>query len=132
MSARWRSARKCSAPSIPIRQRASAISRSCIRPRVILRGRSRSMSARWRSARKRGPEHPDTAQIFNRLGFLLQAQGEYGGARRLYERALAIREKMLGPEHPHTATSLTDLAALLQAQGDPPGARPLAERALAI
>jgi tetratricopeptide (TPR) repeat protein len=49
-----------------------------------------------------------------------------------YERALAIREKVLGPEHPDTATSLNNLAGLLQDQGDLRGARPLFERALAI
>ena len=53
-------------------------------------------------------------------------------ARPLYERALAIREKVLGPEHPDTATSLNNLAFLLQDQGDLAGARPLSERALAI
>jgi tetratricopeptide (TPR) repeat protein len=56
----------------------------------------------------------------------------YAEARRLSERALAIREKVLGPEHPGTATGLMSLAGLLQAQGDIAGARPLFERALAI
>ena len=50
--------------------------------------------------------------------------------RPLFERALAIREKVLGPEHPDTATSLNNLALLLQAQGDFAGARPLFERVL--
>jgi hypothetical protein len=31
-------------------------------------------------------------------------------ARPLYERALAIREKVPGPEHPDTAASLNNLA----------------------
>ena len=65
-----------------------------------------------------GPEHPDTAKSLNKLAFLLSAQGDFAGARPLYERALAIREKTLGPEHPDTATSLNNLANLLQAQGD--------------
>src|SRR5262249_44147432 len=50
----------------------------------------------------------------------------------LYERALAICEKVLGPEHPNTASSLGNFASLLMAQGDLAGARPLYERALAI
>ena len=68
----------------------------------------------------------------NNLALLLQDQGDLAGARALYERALAIREKALGPEHPDTAKSLNNLAVLLQAQGDLAGARPLFERALAI
>jgi Tetratricopeptide repeat len=36
----------------------------------------------------------------------------------LFERALAIREKVLGPDHPHTASSLNNLAYLLRAQGE--------------
>ena len=44
--------------------------------------------------------------------FLLIAQGELAAARPLYERALAIRERVLGPGHPDTATSLNNLASL--------------------
>jgi hypothetical protein len=61
----------------------------------------------------------------NSLAGLLQAQGDFAGARPLFERALTIREKALGPEHPDTAVSLNNLAGLLQAQGDLAGARPL-------
>jgi tetratricopeptide (TPR) repeat protein len=50
----------------------------------------------------------------------------------LYERALAICERVLGPDHPTTATSLNNLALLLQDQGELAAARPLLERALAI
>ncbi|MFY9697255.1 MAG: tetratricopeptide repeat-containing protein, partial [Rhodoplanes sp.] len=78
------------------------------------------------------PEHPDTAENLNDLGFLIQLQGDLTGARPFLERALAIREKVLGPEHPETARSLHNFARLLQAQGDLAGARPLLERALAI
>ena len=68
----------------------------------------------------------------NNLAVLLRAQGDLAGARPLYERALAIREKVLGPEHPDTARASTTSPVLLQAQGDLAGARPLYERALAI
>jgi tetratricopeptide (TPR) repeat protein len=78
------------------------------------------------------PEHPDTAASLNNLAVLLHDQGDYAGARPLYERALAIREKALGPEHPETATSLNSLARVLHDQGDLAGARPLIEGALAI
>jgi tetratricopeptide (TPR) repeat protein len=56
----------------------------------------------------------------------------YAEARPLYERALAIRLRVLGPEHPDTAMSLDKLARLLQDQGDLEGACPMFERALTI
>jgi tetratricopeptide (TPR) repeat protein len=59
------------------------------------------------------------------------ALATFAEARRLHERALAIRERFLGPEHPITASSLNALGVLLDNQGDPV-ARPLLERALAI
>src|SRR5262249_23104689 len=52
-----------------------------------------------------GPEHPDTAALFDNLASVLQDQGDFAGARPLRERALAVREKTLGPEHLHTADS---------------------------
>ena len=60
------------------------------------------------------------------------ALAAYEQARPLFERALAINEKVLGPDHPDTALSLNNLALLLQDQGDLAGARALHERALAI
>jgi tetratricopeptide (TPR) repeat protein len=44
-----------------------------------------------------GPEHPNTATSLNNLGFLLRAQGDLAGARPYYERAQAIRKRVLGP-----------------------------------
>src|SRR5262249_50211711 len=79
-----------------------------------------------------GPEHPDTATCLNSLASVLNAQGDFAGARPLYERALAIREKTLGLEHYDTAESLNDLAVLLSNEGDFAGARLLLKRALAI
>jgi tetratricopeptide (TPR) repeat protein len=78
------------------------------------------------------PEHPDTAENLNALGFLLRLQGDLTGARPLLERALTIREKTLGPEHPDTADSLSNLGLLLQGENDLTGARTFLERALAI
>jgi hypothetical protein len=51
-----------------------------------------------------GPEHPNTATSLNSLAALLKAQGDRASARPLFERALAIREKVLGTNHPDTAT----------------------------
>jgi len=45
------------------------------------------------------------------------AQGDLAGARPLYERALAIREKVLGSEHPDTNRTRSNFARLLLAQG---------------
>ena len=74
----------------------------------------------------------ECADLLNRAGSYFHGRAAYSEARPLYERALAIREKVLGPEHPDTAMSLNNLAVLLQDQGDLAGARPLFERALAI
>jgi tetratricopeptide (TPR) repeat protein len=95
---------------------------------------ARTLFGRALAIRERalGPEHPDTAQSFDHLAYLIRYQGDLAGARPLGERALAIREKALGPEHPDTAWSLNTLAVLLWDQGDLGGARPLGERALAI
>ena len=54
---------------------------------------------------------------------LYRAQGRYGEAEPLYQRALKIREKVLGPEHPDVAHSLNNLAALYHAQGRYGGGR---------
>jgi hypothetical protein len=47
---------------------------------------------------------------------VLQAQGDLAGARSLFERALAIREKALGPEHPDTIRARDNLAKLRRAE----------------
>jgi tetratricopeptide (TPR) repeat protein len=72
------------------------------------------------------------ALLLTRAGRYLQRRAAYSGARPLFERALAIHEKMLGPEHHSTALSLHNLAHMLRDEGDLAGARPLFERALAI
>ena len=117
-SARWRSARRCSAPSIPIRRRASTTSPFCFRHQGDLAG-ARPLYERALAICEKvlGPEHPDTATSLNNLALLLQDQGDLAGARPLFERALAICEKALGPEHPDTATSLNNLAILLAGPG---------------
>ena len=40
-----------------------------------------------------GPDHSLVAKSLNNLGLLMHYMGDYAGARPLYERALAIREK---------------------------------------
>jgi tetratricopeptide (TPR) repeat protein len=72
------------------------------------------------------------AVLLQRLGAYRYARGAYSAARPLFERAVAIREKVLGGEHRDTVTSLSYLALLFRDQGDLAAARPLLERALAI
>jgi tetratricopeptide (TPR) repeat protein len=71
--------------------------------------------------------------VKNARGLLIfKSEGDLAGARLLFERALAIKEKALGPDHLETASGLNSLGQLLQAERDFAGARPLFERALAI
>jgi Tetratricopeptide repeat len=72
----------------------------------------------------------ERAELLNRGGLYIHGRAIYPEARLLYERSLAIREKVFDSEHPDTATSLNTLARLLREQGDLTGARPLMERAL--
>ena len=59
-----------------------------------------------------GAEYPDTASSLNNLALLLRAQGAYDEAKPLYERALAIWEKVLRAEHPTTKVIRENLATL--------------------
>jgi len=72
------------------------------------------------------------AEALNLMGLNLHAQGRYGAAEPLYERALALREQALGADHPDTAASLNNLAGCYHAQGRYAAAEPLYQRALAI
>lgn len=75
---------------------------------------------------------PEAGRLLNQTAYFLQDQAQYPQALPLYQRALAIREKVLGAEHPDTASSLNNLAALYDTQGDYAQALPLLQRALAI
>jgi tetratricopeptide (TPR) repeat protein len=66
------------------------------------------------------------------LATVLRAQGDLAGARALYERALAINERVLSPDHPYTAMTLSNLASLMREQGDLDRARQNLEQALAM
>ena len=50
-------------------------------------------------------KHPHTARHPEQPRRALPYQGRYDEAEPLYERALAIYEKVLGEEHPYTATT---------------------------
>jgi tetratricopeptide (TPR) repeat protein/transcriptional regulator with XRE-family HTH domain len=72
------------------------------------------------------------AELCNAAGRALRYAGDIRAARPWYERALAIRERVLGPDHPDTALSLNNVGWLLRDQGELTAARPHLERALAI
>jgi Flp pilus assembly protein TadD len=63
---------------------------------------------------------------------VVQAQGDLAAARQLYERALAIWEKVRVSELPDMANCLNNLALLLWTQGDVAAAQSLLERARAM
>jgi tetratricopeptide (TPR) repeat protein len=65
-----------------------------------------------------------------RAASLASAQGDHVGARRLEERVLEVKTRVLGAEHPNTLTAMSNLASTLKAQGDHAGARRLQERVL--
>ena len=115
--------------SIRIRRWDSITSLCCFGRRAISLARGRFDRALAIREKLLGPDHPDTAASLDNLGMLLQAEGDFAGARPLVERALAIRERSLGPEHPDTAASLDNLGMLLQAQRNLASARPLLDRA---
>src|SRR5439155_718749 len=52
------------------------------------------------------------------LALFYIAQGDSARAQPLFQRALAIFEKMLGPEHPNVATVLHNLASIYEAKND--------------
>jgi tetratricopeptide (TPR) repeat protein len=79
-----------------------------------------------------GAEEQTRGLLFGLASYRHCALAAYAQARPLYERALAITEKLRGPDHSDTALILNELALLLQDQGELAGARQLHERALTI
>jgi len=51
---------------------------------------------------------------------LLRDQGDPAAARPLFERALAIRERVLGQNHPDTVATRRALAELAEEEDGPP------------
>lgn len=78
------------------------------------------------------PNHPDIPYCLNSLALLARARGDYGEARRLWERALEAGAQTFGEEHPTVAGVLNNLANLRKAMGDFPAAEALLARSLAI
>ena len=72
------------------------------------------------------------AVTLNNLGDLRHGAKKYDEARKHYERALSIRERVLGKDHPDVASSLNNVAVLLMDQRKHDEALPLLERAAGI
>jgi tetratricopeptide (TPR) repeat protein len=75
---------------------------------------------------------PEAARLMHQVGTYLDDHAHYIEAEALFQRALAIRERVLGSEHPDTASSLNNLAILYSKRGEDTQAEALFQRALAI
>jgi tetratricopeptide (TPR) repeat protein len=60
------------------------------------------------------------------------ARGQFGQAKGLYRRALAIQEQVLGPAHIDVATTLNHLAVLYASEGNMAEAGGLYEQCLSL
>jgi tetratricopeptide (TPR) repeat protein len=83
-------------------------------------------------AEQLGAEPLATAGLLESAGDYLWGRVRYADARRLLERALAIRQARLGADHLDNARTLHSLAGVVRDQGDLADARHLHGRALAI
>ncbi|HEV8715352.1 MAG TPA: FxSxx-COOH system tetratricopeptide repeat protein [Candidatus Binatia bacterium] len=77
-------------------------------------------------------EDEEAARLLNQAGYYLCERARYAQAEPLYQRALAIQEKVLGSEHPDVALILNNLATLYDSQGQYAQAESLLRQALAI
>lgn len=77
-------------------------------------------------------DHPHVATVLNGLAALHAEEGNYKLARRHFERALEIQEKVFGPATYQVAVTLNNLAGLFLLTGNHPEARTQFERARAI
>ncbi len=75
---------------------------------------------------------PGLALAIHNLGALLDEDGDYDGAEKLYVEALAMRHRLLGDKHPLIAVTLASLARVRQTKGDLVGAEAAFREALAI
>jgi eukaryotic-like serine/threonine-protein kinase len=81
---------------------------------------------------KLGPGQPEVARALSDLGIVRSNMGDYAGALKLYQQALAIREKVLGPNHKEVGDSVNNIGTALWNLGRFHEARPYYQRALEI
>jgi hypothetical protein len=75
--------------------------------------------------------HKNSQCLLDGAGSYFHGRAAYSLARPLFERALAINEKVLGSEHPNTNRTRRYLACVHLAAGDSAEALTLGEAALA-
>lgn len=75
---------------------------------------------------------PGLALAMHNLGALLNEDGDYDAAEKLYLESLAMRHRLLGDKHPLIALTLSNLASVRQTKGDLTGAEAMFRQALAI
>jgi tetratricopeptide (TPR) repeat protein len=73
-----------------------------------------------------------SARDLTKEGEALFRQGKYADAQPLFERALAIRRRLLTDDHPDTAQTFSQLAVNLGAQAKYAAAEPYCEKTLTI
>jgi serine/threonine protein kinase/Tfp pilus assembly protein PilF len=78
------------------------------------------------------PGNPELGRFLDRLAYVTLKENDLKGARGLYERSLALRQKALGPKHPEVAESLGGLADCASQGGRLQEAEALYEQALSI
>ncbi|HEY6342498.1 MAG TPA: tetratricopeptide repeat protein [Bryobacteraceae bacterium] len=79
-----------------------------------------------------GIESAAASRLLNEAACYLLDRAQYREAEPLYQKSLAIAEKVFGPDYPETASRLNNLAELYRDQGRYGEALPLYQRALAI
>jgi tetratricopeptide (TPR) repeat protein len=77
-------------------------------------------------------EESAKAPIYNQLGMIKRALGEYEEAIRFYEKDFEISQKRLSPYHPDLATSYNNIGTASRRMGDYSKALSSYEKALAI
>jgi tetratricopeptide (TPR) repeat protein len=79
-----------------------------------------------------GEQSTQTSLALNNLGNVLEAQGDYAGAREVQERSLAIKREILGAAHPEYGLTIQNLGNLEAREGKWKEAMELWEQALAV
>lgn len=92
----------------------------------------RELRGTVRAADTAGRDDLALAGALYELAIIRRQQGALDEAAALYERALAIRERLQGPSHPDVATVLNNLAAVEVARERYARAMPLLQRAFEV
>jgi tetratricopeptide (TPR) repeat protein len=79
-----------------------------------------------------GPDHPDTAQALDKLGYALRLQGRSGEAIDAHRRGVRLLERVLGPDDSRVGMALTNLGLAHADDGDLERAIEVQARARAI